>query len=65
MNKRLKIARILAEKTQIQLSQETGLSRDYISELERGVNKNPSLDVMIKISKALNVSVQEIFLYDE
>lgn len=65
MNKRLKIARILAEKTQIQLSQETGLSRDYISELERGVNKNPSLDVMIKISRALNVSVQELFLYDE
>ena len=33
MGKKIKIARILADKTQEQLSKETGISKDYISML--------------------------------
>lgn len=65
MNKKLKIARIMAEKTQIQLAEETGLSKDYISALERGITNNPSLDIMKKLSKALDVPVVELFFSEE
>lgn len=65
MSKKLKIARIIAEKTQSQLAEETGLSKDYISALERGVTNNPSLDIMKKLSKALGVSPVELFFCEE
>lgn len=65
MSKKLKIARILADKTQTQLAKETGISKDYISALERGKTKNPSLDIIKKLSKALNVPASELFFNDE
>lgn len=65
MSKKLKIARIMADKTQIELAEETGLSKDYISSLERGITKNPSLDIMKKLSKALRVSPVELFFSEE
>lgn len=65
MGKKIKIARILADKTQEQLSKEVGVSKDYISMLERGVTNNPSLKTMKKLSKALGVSVIELFFSDE
>ncbi|MDY4822385.1 MAG: helix-turn-helix transcriptional regulator [Candidatus Onthovivens sp.] len=65
MGKKLKIARILADKTQNQLADEIGVSRDYISALETGRKDNPSLEVMKKLSKALNVPVMELFFSDE
>lgn len=64
MGKKLKIARILAEKTQNQLADEIGVSRDYISALETGRKGNPSLEVMKKLSKALDVPIMELF-FDE
>lgn len=64
MGKKLKIARILANKTQNQLAAEIGVSRDYISMLETGRKNNPSLEFMKKISKALDVPVMELF-FDE
>lgn len=65
MNKKIKIARIMADKTQMELAEETGLSRDYISSLERGITKNPSLEIMKKLSKALGVSPMELFFSEE
>lgn len=64
MNKKIKIARVLADKSQMDLAKETGLSKEYISALERGITDNPSLKVMKKLSKALGVSVTELF-FDE
>ena len=51
--------------TQVELAENTGLSRDYISSLERGITKNPSLDIMKKLSKALDVLVVELFFSEE
>ena len=65
MGKKIKIARILADKTQEQLSKETGISKEYISMLERGITKNPSLEVMKKLSYALDISVIDLFFDDE
>lgn len=65
MSRKLKIARVIADKTQTQLAEEAGVSKDYISALERGKTKNPSLDIMKKLSKALNVPVTELFFSEE
>ena len=39
----------------------TGLSIGYICHLEKGSRKNPTYDTMIKIAKALNKEIGEIF----
>lgn len=43
------------------LSKETGISLGYLSELENGKAKNPSLDKIKLIANALNCPVDELF----
>ncbi len=45
------------------LADEADLNKGYISELERGVKDQPSIDYMVKLAKALNVSTTD-FLDD-
>lgn len=44
-----------------QLSSLTGLSRGYLSFLQRGIKTNPSLATMINIADALECEINEIF----
>ncbi|MFZ5688628.1 MAG: helix-turn-helix domain-containing protein [Bacillota bacterium] len=44
----------------LNISQQTGLSQPYISEIERGV-KAPSVDTLEKICTALGVTLAEFF----
>ena len=37
------------------LSELTGISKSYLSLLERGIQKNPSIDIIEKIARALKV----------
>lgn len=46
------------------LAEDLEMSASYLSELERGIQKNPTKQVMEKIAIALNSTVPEIF-YDE
>lgn len=50
--------------TLIELSESTGISAGYICHLEKGTRKNPSAEVMKKISLALNKNVYDIFFTD-
>lgn len=50
--------------TLMELAKITGISAGYICHLEKGTRKNPSAQMMEKIAKALNKSVQEVF-FDE
>ena len=52
MIKSLRIERGL---TQAQVAQKVGVTKNYITMLERGQRKNPSLDIVKKIAKALGV----------
>ncbi|WP_094762475.1 helix-turn-helix transcriptional regulator [Intestinimonas massiliensis (ex Afouda et al. 2020)] len=61
MNKQLKMARIDAELTQKQLAERVGVTNKYLSQLECGVSRNPSKQVMERIAKELNKTVQELF----
>jgi transcriptional regulator with XRE-family HTH domain len=55
------LARIRAEKsfTQDKLAEKADLDRTFISGVERGL-RNPGLKTIIRISKALNVTVAEL-----
>ena len=57
------VRRIRKEKgmTLVKLSELSGVSVGYLCHLEKGSRKNPSIDIMEKIAKALNKSLTEIF----
>ena len=57
------VKRIREEKgmTLVKLSELSGVSVGYLCHLEKGSRKNPSIEIMEKISKALNKSLTEIF----
>lgn len=65
MGLNLKIARIKKKFTQKELADIVGVSRDCISSLENGRAKNPSISLMKKLSKALNVPVTELFFTED
>ena len=43
-----------------ELSRKTGISKSYLSEIERN-EKRPSFDYMILIAKALSVNLEEVY----
>lgn len=61
----LKIARIKRGLTQLELAEIAGISHVIISKLEKGNYDGISKCNMIKIAKALNSTVQELFFSDE
>ena len=65
MGLKLKIKRIEKGLKQKDLANKVGVSQQYIGDLESGRSTNPTREVMIKISEALGVSVQELFFSEE
>jgi transcriptional regulator with XRE-family HTH domain len=59
LGRRIRFLRKAKGLSQEQLGEKSGVNYKYIGELERGV-KNPSFDVMIKIAKALEVTLPEL-----
>ena len=39
-----------------------GVSRVYLSRLERGIRKHPSLDVLVRIAEARGMQISDLFL---
>ena len=61
---RLKEYRAKIKVNQTEMGNLVGVSRQTISQIERG-DYSPSVTLALKIAKALNVSVEEIFSYEE
>ena len=61
---RLKEYRAKINVTQTEMGNLVGVSRQTISQIERG-DYSPSVTLALKIAKVLNVSVEEIFSYEE
>jgi transcriptional regulator with XRE-family HTH domain len=59
LGEELKKAREQAGKTQEKLALDAGLSRPYISQLERD-KKSPTLDTLFLLCDALGISAQEL-----
>ncbi len=47
--------------TLTEIANKTGISIGYLSHLEKGTRKNPSIEIMDKISKYLDKSVSDVF----
>lgn len=50
---------------QIDLAQTIGISVGYLCHLENETRNNPSMRTMVKIAKALNRSIEEIFTFSD
>ena len=61
---RLKEYRAKIKVNQTEIGNLVGVSRQTISQIERG-DYSPSVTLALKIAKVLNVSVEEIFSYEE
>jgi len=61
---KLKKYRQLAELTQDKLAVLVNVRRETIGRLEKG-SYNPSLKLAVSISRAVNVPVEEIFIFKE
>ena len=48
-----------------QLAEEVDASMGYICHLENGTRKNPSTELMVKIAKALDHNILEVFFHEE
>ncbi len=59
-NLKLKVARARLDMTQKELAEKIDVSRQTINAIEKG-NYNPSINLCIKICKALNVTLNDLF----
>lgn len=48
-----------------ELARKTGLSTDYLWKLEKGLIKNPTIDTLRKIAKALGVEAADLIRKEE
>jgi len=62
--KKIKAIRKSREMTQERLAELSGLSLQYIGEIERGT-RNPSLTSMESLAKALDLPIAELFNMDD
>jgi XRE family transcriptional regulator, regulator of sulfur utilization len=62
LGERIRIIRKEKELSQEELGEHSGLHTNYIGAVERG-EKNLTIDSIIKISKGLNISLEELFRY--
>lgn len=60
LGKRIAYLRKKVSFSQEDLSLESGVHKNYISELENG-KRNPSLMTLAKLAKALNVTLEQLF----
>jgi XRE family transcriptional regulator, master regulator for biofilm formation len=45
-----------------ELSQQADISKSYISSIERGLQKNPSIQILQKLADSLNISLSQLLL---
>ena len=62
--KYVKKYRLKSKLSQEKLGELTGLHRTYISDIERGL-RSISLNNIDKLSKALNVEIYKLFIFEE
>lgn len=64
MKTRIKEFRARHNLTQEELAKRVGVRRETIVFIEKG-KYNPSLKLAYKIARALNTSIEELFIFDE
>lgn len=62
---KLKLLRVEMDIKQKDLAKKIGTTPQYLRLLEIGKAKNPSIDIMKKLAKALNTDVQTLFFSED
>lgn len=65
MGFKIKEAREKENLSQAELARKSGVSQNLIARLESGSLTNTTTDTLFKISKALNVKVEQFFFTDD
>lgn len=60
----LKIIRIANDKKITQISLETGISKSYLTEIERGIKK-PSLEILKKLCTNYNIPFDKLIAFNK
>ena len=60
LGEKIKRLRVLNNYSNLEFSKISGLSRSYISELEKGVYENIGINIICKLCKALKVTPNEL-----
>lgn len=61
LGERVKIQRMAQGLTQEELADKSGLSQQYISELERGL-RNPTALTLLELANALEIHIASLFI---
>jgi transcriptional regulator with XRE-family HTH domain len=64
LGQRVKHLRRIRGQTQEQLAERIEINPKYLSSIERGV-ENPTLDLLIRLAKGLQVDLYELFQFEE
>jgi putative transcriptional regulator len=64
MKTKLKVYRAMHDLTQEDLAREIGITRQTIIAIEKG-KYNPSLELAFKIARYFEVTIEDIFVYDQ
>ena len=63
IGEKIRVLRIGKDLSVNEFAKKSGVSKSYISNIERGVQKNPSLIVMGKLAKTLDVPLEELLTH--
>ena len=64
MKNNIKVYRAMHDLTQESLAEKVGVTRQTINAIENG-KYDPSLDLAFKLARLFNVSIENIFLYED
>ena len=64
MKTKLKVYRAMHDLTQEDLARKIGITRQTIIAIEKG-KYNPSLELAFKIARYFEVTIEDIFVYDQ
>lgn len=64
MKNKIKVFRAMHEITQEELAEKIHVTRRTINSIERG-KYNPSIEVAYKIARTFNVTIEEVFCFDD
>lgn len=65
LHRALRLLRTYHQLSQIELAKLLGISNSYLSELEKGGEKEPSLDLLNKYAEIFKMPVSSILLFSE
>lgn len=65
LNRALRLLRTYHQLTQTELAKRLGISNSYLSELEKGVSKEPSIELLNKYAEIFKMPVSSILLFSE